>query len=397
MASFDWRASFDAPSWPTRRLGQTSSGRATAVTSASFAIPLSSIGRLIAVTSCKGGVGKSTVSLELARRLAARGQRVGLFDADVHGPSLPTQLPLLATEQRVQTDRSGYSVLPLEHDGLKLMSFGWFSQLWNLHKDDEIRIGRPMLCVQLLQTTAWGELDYLVVDSPPGTGEVLTALATRVPLTGALVVTTPSKLAAADVVRGVRMLRRHDVPVVALVENMASFSCGGCGAVHHPFGRGHLEAVRRELPDGLPCFSLPIVPAVNAPVPDGDGDGHGDGTAAEDGNRVHADGAPPTPLSVAMGEVAACVERATSHAEPVRLQPRVAAPRAIAPRTMTTTSALAAKPHLRPRPHPEQVQLPHGLRHHELPHWPTEMSIAEIELTRTPFGKGGVERGEARA
>ena len=354
----------------------------------SFAIPISSIGRLIAVTSCKGGVGKSTVSLELARRLAARGQRVGLFDADVHGPSLPTQLPL-ATEQRVQTDRSGYSVLPLEHDGLKLMSFGWFSQLWNLHKDDEIRIGRPMLCVQLLQTTAWGELDYLVVDSPPGTGEVLTALATRVPLTGALVVTTPSKLAAADVVRGVRMLRRHDVPVVALVENMASFSCGGCGAVHHPFGRGHLEAVRRELPDGLPCFSLPIVPDG-----DGDGDGHGDGTAAEDGNRVHADGAPPTPLSVAMGEVAACVERATAHTEQVRLQPRVAAPRAIAPRTMTTTSALAPNPHLRPRPHPEQVQLPHGLRHHELPHWPTEMSIAEIELTRTPFGKRGVERGE---
>ena len=350
-------------------------------------MPISSIGRLIAVTSCKGGVGKSTVSLELARRLAARGQRVGLFDADVHGPSLPTQLPL-ATEQRVQTARSGYSVLPLEHDGLKLMSFGWFSQLWNLHKDDEIRIGRPMLCVQLLQTTAWGELDYLVVDSPPGTGQVLTALTTRVPLTGALVVTTPSKLAAADVVRGVRMLRRHDVPVLALVENMASFSCGGCGAVHHPFGRGHLEALRRELPDGLPCFSLPI-------VPDGDGDGHGDGTAVEDGNRVYADGAPPTPLSVAMAEVAACVERATAHTEPVRLHAwRHHEPSRFAPRTMTTTSALAPNPHLRSRPHFEQVQLPHELRHHELPHWPTEMSIAEIELTRTPFGKRGVERGE---
>ena len=349
-------------------------------------MPISSIGRLIAVTSCKGGVGKSTVSLELARRLAARGQRVGLFDADVHGPSLPTQLPL-ATEQRVQTDRSGYSVLPLEHDGLKLMSFGWFSQLWNLHKDDEIRIGRPMLCVQLLQTTAWGELDYLVVDSPPGTGEVLTALTTRVPLTGALVVTTPSKLAAADVVRGVRMLRRHDVPVLALVENMASFSCGGCGAVHHPFGRGHLEALRRELPDGLPCFSLPI-------VPDGDGDGHGDGTAAEDGNRVNADGAPPTPLSVAMAEVAACVERATAHTEPVRLHVwRHHEPSRFARRTMTTSTALAPNPHLRSRPHFEQVQLPHELRHHELPHWPTEMSIAEIELTRTPFGKR-VERGE---
>jgi Mrp family chromosome partitioning ATPase len=331
----------------------------------------SSVGRLIAVTSCKGGVGKSTVSLELARRLAARGHRVGLFDADVHGPSLPTQLPL-ANEQRVQTDRSGYSVLPLEHDGLKLMSFGWFSQLWNVHKDDEIRIGRPMLCVQLLMTTAWGELDYLVVDSPPGTGEVLTALATRVPLTGALVVTTPSKLAAADVVRGVRMLRRHDVPVVALVENMASFSCDGCGAVHHPFGRGHLEALRQELPGGLPCFSLPIVP---------NGDGHGDGTAAEDANSVDAGGAPPTPLSAAMEEVAACVERATAHTAPVRHH------ESTLPLPFTTSTHPRPRPHLRPRPHPDQVQLPHELRHHELPHWPTEMSIAEIELTRAPYGK----------
>ena len=178
-------------------------------------MPGSSIGRLIAVTSCKGGVGKSTVSLELARRLAARGHRVGLFDADVHGPSLPAQLPQSVSEQRVQTDASGYAVLPLQHGGLRLMSFGWFSRLWNVHEDDEIRIGRSMLCIQLLHTTEWGELDYLVIDSPPGTGEVPAALATRVPLTGALVVTTPSKLATADVVRGLRMLRRHAVPVLA--------------------------------------------------------------------------------------------------------------------------------------------------------------------------------------
>lgn len=220
----------------------------------------SSIGRLITVTSCKGGVGKSTVSLELARRLAARGHSVGLFDADLHGPSLPAQLPQL--DQKVELGADGYAVVPFECDGLRLMSFGWFSQLW-CPPSQQIRVSAK-LATSLLHTTAWGDLDYLVVDSPPGTGEIPVALATRVPLHGAVVVTTPSALATADVVRGVRMLERFKVPVLAVVENMASFECAGCGELHHPFGRGHLDEVLASIRPraghaAAPAFSLPIV------------------------------------------------------------------------------------------------------------------------------------------
>ena len=172
-----------------------------------------SVGRLIAVTSCKGGVGKSTVSLEIALRLASRGNRVGLFDADVHGPSLPTQLPsVLKDGAQVTLAADGWAVLPLEHKSLKLMSMGWLCRLWS-RPADEVRSGHPpgRLAAMLLHSTAWGELDYLIVDSPPGTGEIPRALYSKVPLTGAIVVTTPSSLAISDVVRGVGMLDRFNV------------------------------------------------------------------------------------------------------------------------------------------------------------------------------------------
>lgn len=285
---------------------------------------LSTIRRIVAITSCKGGVGKSTVSLELARRLAARGRRVGLFDADVHGPSLPTQLDL---HTDVVTASDGYSVLPLEHDGLRLMSFGWLSRSWNRRPEDDIRLGGGgRLCPQLLHTTRWGDLDYLIVDSPPGTGDIPTGLYTKVPLHGAVVVTMPSTLATADVVRGLRLLTRSRVPVLAVVENMATFTCNSCATVHHPFGRGHLEAVLSEV-KGAPPFalSLPIVAA--------------------------ADASPTT------------VEPA-AHA----LSPFVAAIDDLAGALEETTAGATA------------VQLPHKLGVHEQPHWPTEMAIAEIGL-----------------
>jgi ATP-binding protein involved in chromosome partitioning len=132
------------------------------------------IGRIIAVTSCKGGVGKSTVSFELASRLAARGQRVGLFDADVYGPSLPSQLPRTFG---VSPSEDGWSMLPLAHSGLQLMSFGFLrgksgQPTWLPTAEVDPRAaGDPgALAVQLLHTTAWGDLDYLVIDTPPGTG-----------------------------------------------------------------------------------------------------------------------------------------------------------------------------------------------------------------------------------
>jgi len=170
----------------------------------------SAVGKIIAITSCKGGVGKSTVSLELAFRLAARGHAVGLFDADVHGPSLPSQLPPSVGRERVRLGPGGWSVEPLSHAGVKLMSFGWLKRLWGGAHDGEVRTGSvpEEIANQLLQSTHWGALDYLVIDSPPGTGGVQKALYTKVPLAGAVVVTTPSPLATVDVVRGVHMLQR---------------------------------------------------------------------------------------------------------------------------------------------------------------------------------------------
>ena len=223
--------------------------------------------RIIAITSCKGGVGKSTVSANIAFRLAARGHRVGLFDADVQGPSLPTQLPSLV-DTRIKLNNGGWSVEPLSHEGVKLMSFGWFAETWGAG-DGEVRGMAAPLATQLCHTTEWGALDYLIIDSPPGTGDVPRAIATRIPLHGAVVVTTPSRLAVVDVVRGVRMLTRLGVRIVSVVENMASFTCDGCGREHYPFGSGHLEEVLQGCGDGVASFRLPIVAADAVPADQG--------------------------------------------------------------------------------------------------------------------------------
>mmetsp|Transcript_5598 Transcript_5598/g.16486 ORF Transcript_5598/g.16486 Transcript_5598/m.16486 type:complete len:286 (+) Transcript_5598:165-1022(+) len=228
---------------------------------------MSTIQRVIAVTSCKGGVGKSTVSLALARRLARRGARVGLYDADVHGPSLPTQLPRAGP---VAPTADGWAMVPQTHEGLALMSFGLIEQLWGSGDEIDPRGAGTAgeLAVQLLHTTAWGALDYVVIDTPPGTGEVPRALAARAELAGAVVVTTPSDLAVADVVRGAAMLRKFGVPILGVVENMATFRCG-CGEVHRPFGTGGLDAVLEAAGGGAPSFSLPINDARLDPHLDG--------------------------------------------------------------------------------------------------------------------------------
>jgi len=302
---------------------------------------LSSITRgIIAVTSCKGGVGKSTVSLELAFRLSARGHRVGLYDADIHGPSLPSQLPPSVGERGVRLSEDGFSVQPLQHDGVLLMSFGWFTRLWGRRpQDDDVTLrGSAIgtLASQLLHTTAWGELDFLIIDSPPGTGDIPQILATRVPLQGAVVVTTPSRLATVDVVRGVRMLQRCKVPVLALVENLSSFKCDGCDKLHYPFGTGHAEEVLASIggPAPVPLFQLPIAPDVGV------------------GNRLR----PAAP-------------------EPEEGGP---APHSLAPTLDALAAQLEASCGVREAP----VVLPHKLAFHELPHWPTEMDMAKIGLMR---------------
>ena len=289
----------------------------------------SSVRRLITVTSCKGGVGKSTVSLELAYRLAGRGHRVGLFDADVHGPSLPSQMPHVLSARRVELTKDGLSVLPIDFDNLKMMSFGWLCQSWNRRPGAEIRV-RAALAPLLLQTTRWGELDWLVIDSPPGTGDIPIALATKLPLHGAVVVTTPSKLSAADVVRGIQMLKRLKVPILAIVENMASFRCTTCENDHFPFGRGHMDeilsSIRDDGTDLTPTFSLPIL--------------------ADVGFRAAATShGSPKPSSSLSGTLDSLVESLEN----------------------STAGSVG-------------ISFPHRLRVHELPHWPTEMSMAELSM-----------------
>ena len=162
---------------------------------------------------------------------------MGVFDADVHGPSLPTQAEPGAS---VAPSLANPDVMvPVESGGMKLMSFGFIQGLWSAGDAIDTRGGGAAgeLAVQLLHTTKWGALDYLVIDTPPGTGEIPRALAARAHYAGAVVVTTPSDLAVADVVRGVALLRKFDVPILGVVENMATFQCG-CGEVHRPFGTG---------------------------------------------------------------------------------------------------------------------------------------------------------------
>lgn len=223
----------------------------------------STIGKIIAVTSCKGGVGKSSVSFALAYELAGRGHRVGIFDADVHGPSLPAQVPKAIGNKLLDLTHNGYSITPLVYRGVKLMSFGFLNKLWmtgNSGETAEIRTGYNPgnIANLLLNQTHWDQLDYLVIDSPPGTGDIPRTLYQSAPISSAIVVTTPSSLATADVVRGIEMLRRYRIPIVGIVENMASFTCGNCSEVHFPFGRGHIEDVLKNIKGRIPVFSLPI-------------------------------------------------------------------------------------------------------------------------------------------
>jgi ATP-binding protein involved in chromosome partitioning len=195
--------------------------------------PLPGIANVIAVASGKGGVGKSTTSANLALALAAQGARVGLLDADVYGPSQPLMMGL---EGRRPTTPDGRSIEPLEAHGVKVMSIGF------LVDTDQPMVWRgPMVTqalTQLLTETRWGELDYLVVDLPPGTGDTQLTLAQRVPVSGAIVVTTPQDIALLDARKGLQMFRKVAIPVLGVVENMATHVCSNCGHEEPIFGAG---------------------------------------------------------------------------------------------------------------------------------------------------------------
>ncbi|HOF51830.1 MAG TPA: iron-sulfur cluster carrier protein ApbC [Rhodoferax sp.] len=185
---------------------------------------------IVAVASGKGGVGKSTTAVNLALALAAEGARVGLLDADIYGPSLPM---MMGIEGRPESD-DGQTMDPLENYGVQVMSIGF------LVAQDEAMIWRGPMATQaleqLLRQTNWKDLDYLIVDMPPGTGDIQLTLSQRVPMTGAVVVTTPQDIALLDAKKGIKMFEKVGVPILGIVENMAVHVCSNCGHVEHIFG-----------------------------------------------------------------------------------------------------------------------------------------------------------------
>ncbi len=190
---------------------------------------------IIAVASGKGGVGKSTVAVNLALGLAALGLKVGILDADIYGPSMPRLLGLRGRPESL----GGRVLKPLERYGLKVMSIGF------LVEEETPMIWRgPMVqsaLVQMLREVAWGDLDVLVVDMPPGTGDAQLTMAQQVPLAGAIIVSTPQDLALIDARKGLAMFQRVDVPVLGIVENMSYFVCPHCGERSDIFGHGGAE------------------------------------------------------------------------------------------------------------------------------------------------------------
>jgi ATP-binding protein involved in chromosome partitioning len=193
---------------------------------------LPNVKNVIAVASGKGGVGKSTVAANLALALAAEGARVGILDADIYGPSVPTMFGI----DGVPVAGADNTMAPLENYGVQANSIGF------LIGADEPMIWRGPMVTQALQQlllqTRWDELDYLVIDMPPGTGDIQLSLAQQVPVTGAVIVTTPQDIALLDAKKGLRMFEKVNVPILGIVENMAIHVCSQCGHAEHIFGEG---------------------------------------------------------------------------------------------------------------------------------------------------------------
>ncbi len=212
---------------------------------------LDSVRNVIAVSSCKGGVGKSTVAVNLALALAREGYRTGLADVDVYGPSVPM---MLAIDDRPKPG-SGDLIAPVTACGIEVMSMGFF-----LDDSAPVVWRGPMAMSatrQFLRGVEWSELDYLVVDLPPGTGDIVLTLAQEIPLDGAVIVTTPQDVALADVRRGIAMFARVNTPVLGVVENMSAFVCPDCATRDEVFGARSGEQLAMEL--GLPLLAeLPL-------------------------------------------------------------------------------------------------------------------------------------------
>jgi ATP-binding protein involved in chromosome partitioning len=215
---------------------------------------IAGVKNIIAVASGKGGVGKSTVAVNLALGLARLGLKVGLLDADIYGPSLPRLLDI-----RHKPESDGKKIKPIEKFGLKTMSIGF------LVKEDEAMIWRgPMVqsaLTQMLGDVLWGPLDVLVLDMPPGTGDAQLTIAQRAPLKGAVIVSTPQDLALIDAKKGIAMFKKTAVPILGLVENMSVFICPDCGHAHHIFGHGGARETAERM--GVPFLGeIALVPLI---------------------------------------------------------------------------------------------------------------------------------------
>ena len=211
---------------------------------------------VIAVASGKGGVGKSTTSVNVALALADTGARVGLLDCDIYGPNVPLMMGL---REKPQLLSEGGKIIPCRSYGIKVMSIGFF-----LDEENPVIWRGPMVhgaIQQFLRDVDWGELDYLVIDLPPGTGDAPLSLSQLIPLSGAVIVTTPQDVALQDVAKGMSMFRRLEVPVIGVVENMSYFVCSNCQEKHEIFGRGGGRRIAEQF--GVPFLGqVPLQPRV---------------------------------------------------------------------------------------------------------------------------------------
>ncbi len=250
---------------------------------------LPEVRHVVAVASGKGGVGKSTVAVNLAVALASLGARVGLLDADVYGPSIPL---MLGEDRQPEFDPVRKIAVPFERHGIRFMSLGFLAP-----KDEAIIWRGPMVMKaidELLRNVAWGALDVLVVDMPPGTGDTQLTLSQKVRLSGAVIVTTPQDVALADAIKGIAMFRKVGVPILGLIENMSFFACPHCANRTDIFGHGggKRQADRLQVPF---LGEIPLDPAIRA--------------GGDDGRPLVSD-APESPQAEAFRAVADAVGRA---------------------------------------------------------------------------------------